>query len=105
MIISSLPTNYAIKGRITSILVKQHNWLEKGPLEDVFPIENRDMPIAMLVYQKVAMYFFGFHFAYTKAHRHHKKKCMGVPTRNLQSCNSTLSMIFGIAALKKKHTK
>ena len=28
--------------------------MENGPFEDVFPIQNEDIPIAMLVYQRVS---------------------------------------------------
>ena len=34
--------------------------MEDGPFEDVFPIENGDIPIAMLVYQRVSGRFLCF---------------------------------------------
>ena len=43
--------------------------MENGPFEDVFPIENCDFPIAMLVYQRVIFFQMGWNHQLDQLHK------------------------------------
>ena len=48
----ALPNGHEREWRVnltTYRLLSSHSWLENGPSQDVFSIENRDVSLAMLV--------------------------------------------------------